>query len=53
MAQVDPQEVVYIDDQILFVEVAWILGINGIHRTSYASTRAALAAFGLALPGSQ
>lgn len=47
MAQVDPQEVVYIDDQILFVEVAESLGLHGIHHTSYASTRAALAAFGL------
>jgi len=48
MAQVDPQEVVYIDDQLLFVEVAQSLGIHTIHHTSYASTRAALAAFGLA-----
>ena len=48
MAQVDPQEVVYIDDQLLFVEVAQSLGMHGIHHTSYASTRAALAAFGLA-----
>jgi putative hydrolase of the HAD superfamily len=47
LAQVDPQEVVYIDDQRLFVEVAESLGLHGIHHTSYASTRAALAAFGL------
>ena len=47
MAQVDPQEVVYIDDQLLFVEVAQSLGIHTIHHTSYTSTRAALAAFGL------
>jgi len=47
MAQVDPKEVAYIDDQILFVEVAESLGLHGIHHTSYASTRAALAAFGL------
>jgi putative hydrolase of the HAD superfamily len=47
LAQVDPQEVVYIDDQRLFVEVAESLGLHGIHHTSYASTRAALAAFDL------
>jgi putative hydrolase of the HAD superfamily len=47
MVQVDPKEVAYIDDQILFVEVAESLGLHGIHHTSYASTRAALAAFGL------
>ena len=48
MAQVDAQEVIYIDDQLLFVEVAQSLGMHGIHHTSHASTRAALAAFGLA-----
>ena len=47
LAQVDPREVIYIDDQRLFVEVAESLGLHGIHHTSYASTRAALAAFGL------
>jgi putative hydrolase of the HAD superfamily len=47
MAQVDPKEVVYIDDQRLFVEVAESLGLHGIHHSSYESTRAALAAFGL------
>jgi putative hydrolase of the HAD superfamily len=44
---VDPQEAVYIDDQTPFVEVAESLGLHGIHHTSYESTRAALAAFGL------
>jgi len=34
----------------LFVEVAQGLGLHGIHHTSYASTRAALAALGLTLP---
>jgi hypothetical protein len=38
------------DDQALFVEVAQSLGLHGIHHTGYASTRAALAALGLALP---
>ncbi|MEW6299151.1 MAG: HAD family phosphatase [Thermodesulfobacteriota bacterium] len=50
ITQVEPQEVVYIDDQALFVEVGQSLGLNGIHHTSYESTRAALAAFGLSAP---
>ncbi len=50
IAQVDPEEAVYIDDQELFVEVAQGLGLHGIHHTDYASTRAALAALGLTLP---
>ena len=50
IAQVDPEEVVYIDDQELFVEVAQSLGLQGIHHTDSASTRAALAALGLMGP---
>ena len=50
IAQVDPEEVVYIDDQELFVEVAQSLGLHGIHHTDYAATRAALAALGLTVP---
>jgi putative hydrolase of the HAD superfamily len=50
MAQADPREVVYIDDQELFVEVAQSLGINSIHHTGYETTRAALDALGLSLP---
>jgi putative hydrolase of the HAD superfamily len=46
MTQVNPKEVVYIDDQRLFVEVAQGLRLHGIHHTSYESTRATLAAFG-------
>jgi putative hydrolase of the HAD superfamily len=50
IAQVDPAEAVYIDDQELFVEVAQSLGMQGIHHTDYAATRTALAALGLTLP---
>ena len=50
IAQVDPAEAVYIDDQELFVEVAQSLGMHGIHHTDYATTRTALAALGLTLP---
>ena len=42
IAQVDPGEVAYIDDQELFVEVAQSLGIRGICHTDYNSTRTAL-----------
>ena len=49
IAQVDPQEVVYIDHQALFVEVAQSLGMHGIHHTDYATTCATLAALGLTL----
>ena len=49
IAQVSPAEVVYVDDQALFVEVAESLGMHGIHHTGYESTRSALAALGLSL----
>ena len=49
MSQTPPARVVYIDDQLLFVEVAQRLGMHGIHHTNYASTRAALEALGLSL----
>jgi len=48
-AQVLPEQVVYIDDRAMFVEVAKSLKIKGIHHQGYDSTKAALAALGLAL----
>ena len=48
-AQAMPEQVVYLDDRAMFVEVARGLGIHGIHHTGYESTRAALCCFGLAL----
>jgi putative hydrolase of the HAD superfamily len=48
IAQVSPERVVYIEDRLMFVEVAQSLGIRGIHHTDYDSTRAALASLGLA-----
>ena len=48
-AQVMPEQVVYLDDRAMFVEVARGLGIHGIHHTGYESTRAALECFGLIL----
>ena len=46
-AQVEAEQVVYIDDRPMFVDVALALGINGIHHKDFASTRKALANFGL------
>jgi putative hydrolase of the HAD superfamily len=49
IAQVPKNQIVYIDDRSLFVEVAGKLGIQGIRHTSYESTRTALASLGLVL----
>ena len=49
IAQVEPSEVAYIDDQSLFVEVARKFGIHAIHHTGYDTTRAALVELGLSL----
>ncbi len=47
IAQVSPEQVVYLEDRAMFVSVAQGLGIRGILHTGYESTRAALAALGL------
>jgi len=47
VAQAAAEEVVYIDDRAIFVEVARGLGIRGVHHTGIKPTRAALAGFGL------
>lgn len=49
ITQAQPEQVVYIDDRAMLVDVAQSLGIQGIHHTSYPSTQDALAQFGLAL----
>ncbi|MGA3125758.1 MAG: HAD family phosphatase [Candidatus Korobacteraceae bacterium] len=49
IAQVPPSQVAYLDDRLMFVQVAETLGIRGIHHTGYASTIASLAAIGLEL----
>ena len=51
IAQVPCEEVVYIEDRLMFVETARGLGIQGIVHKDYASTREALGSFGLSLPG--
>ena len=47
IAQVSAEQVVYIDDQPMFVQIAEGLGIRSIRHTDYQSTRTQLAAFGL------
>jgi len=49
IAQVPIDQVVYIEDRLMFVEVAQGLGIRSIHHTSFESTRASLASSGLVL----
>lgn len=49
IAQASPEQVIYIDDRSLFVEVAQGLGIRGIVHTEYKNTREAMEAFGLSL----
>ena len=49
IAQVPPAQVAYLDDRLMFVQVAETLGIRGIHHTSYATTVDKLAALGLQL----
>jgi len=47
VAQVKPEEVVYLDDRPMFVDVAQRMGIHGIVHRTLAATRAALNEFGL------
>jgi putative hydrolase of the HAD superfamily len=41
------EESIYIDDRLMFVQVAETLGINGLHHVGYESTRDRLAELGL------
>ncbi len=47
IAQVSPEEAAYVDDRLMFVEVARSLGIRGVHHTGLESTKKALASWGL------
>jgi putative hydrolase of the HAD superfamily len=51
IAQVAPEQVAYLDDRAMFVNIAKDLGIQGILHTGYESTQAALAALGLSAGG--
>jgi putative hydrolase of the HAD superfamily len=46
-AQADEANVAYVDDRMMFVEVARAMGIRGIHHTSCEDTVAALRSLGL------
>ncbi len=50
IAQAQPEDIVYIEDRQMFVEVAKSLGLRAIHHVDYATTREALSGYGLALP---
>ena len=45
--QVEPHEIIYIDDREMFVQIAETLGIKSIHHTSLDSTKAQLSEAGL------
>jgi len=47
ISQSDVETSLYIDDRMLFVQVAEGLGLKGIHHSSYEDTKAQLAAYGL------
>ncbi len=49
IAQVRPEQVVYIDDRAMFVEVAQGLGLRGIVHSGYDSTQKSLETFDLKL----
>ena len=49
VTQVTPDQVVYIDDRPLFIQVAKTLGIESIQHNTYEDTVAALAEYGLTL----
>jgi putative hydrolase of the HAD superfamily len=47
MANVPPEQTVYVDDRKLFVEVAGTLGLKAIHHTGYEQTHRAFQKLGL------
>ncbi len=49
VAQVSPENVLYVEDRPMFAEVALDLGLRAIQHTSYEVTKAALVNFGLGL----
>ena len=49
IVQVAPEQIVYIDDQLMFVQLAESFGINSIHHTDFESARTQLASFGLGI----
>jgi putative hydrolase of the HAD superfamily len=50
IAQVPPERAVYVEDRLMFVEVAQDLGIRSVHHESMEKTLGALASMGLEMP---
>lgn len=50
VSQASPNQVVYIEDRLMFVQVAETLKIQSIHHCDYESTCKKLATFGLIIP---
>jgi putative hydrolase of the HAD superfamily len=46
IAQVSPENVLYIEDRLMFIQIAATLGIRGIHHVDYQSTASELALLG-------
>ncbi len=49
ISQTNPEHSIYIDDRLMFVEVAQSLGMHGIHHQNLNATKNQLEKFGLAL----
>lgn len=49
ISQTAPEQTAYLDDRLMFVQVAQSLGIRGIHHTDYQNTKNQLSALGLAV----
>jgi putative hydrolase of the HAD superfamily len=49
VAQVKPDETLYLEDRKMFVQVAETVGLKGVHHTSYESTEEIFASYGLVL----
>ena len=53
IAQVPPEQAVYVEDRLMFVEIARELGIHSVHHESLDKTLGELADMGLKLPPSR
>jgi putative hydrolase of the HAD superfamily len=53
ISQTDPRQVVYLDDRLMFVEVARQMGINAIHHKGFDATKETMAELGLIAPGDE
>lgn len=50
VAQVPPEEIVYVDDRAMFVDIAATFGIRSIQHTNIENTKAKLSELGLSIP---